>query len=410
MNILMLSSSYPKFHGDVTAPFIESIATHIAAQGHCVHILLPEHRDLRRAPFEDGIYFHTYRYALRREWTNWGYAESLRADVKVKGNVYGHVPAVFASALLALEKLTAREHFDVIHAHWVLPNAPMAALVAAQRHIPLVISLHGSDVFLAAKVKPLGAVAHWCLDRAAGITACSANLMTGALALGAAEDRLEMIPYGADIKAFHVDPAEAARVRASLGVQPDDLLVLAVGRLVYKKGFAFLVQAMREVLLTAPHARLVIAGDGDLRQELAQHAASLGLNGNVTFTGSVSHQAIAALYAAADIFVVPSVHDEAGNVDGLPNVTLEAMAAGKPVIASRVAGLPQVVQEGVNGLLVEEKDVPALAQAILTLASDPALRQRMGAASRVQIRESLNWDNVAAKFVKMYERATKMNP
>ncbi|MGB8646491.1 MAG: glycosyltransferase, partial [Anaerolineae bacterium] len=77
------------------------------------------------------------------------------------------------------------------------------------------------------------------------------------------------------------------------------------------------------------------------------------------------------------------------------------------IIASRVAGLPQVVQEGVNGLLVEEKDVPALAQAILTLASDPALRQRKGAASRVQIRESLNWDNLAAKFVKMYERAVK---
>src|SRR5512142_2533830 len=98
MNILMLSSSYPKFRGDVTAPFIESIATHIAAQGHCVHMLLPEHRELKRAAFEDGVYFHAYRYALRREWTNWGYAESLRADVKVKKNVYLHAPAVFASA------------------------------------------------------------------------------------------------------------------------------------------------------------------------------------------------------------------------------------------------------------------------------------------------------------------------
>ncbi len=406
MNILMLSSSYPKFRGDVTAPFIESIATHIAAQGHSVHVLLPEHRDLRRAPCEDGVYFHTYRYTLPGARTQWGYAESLRGDVRIKRAMYGYVPIVFASSLFALERLTARAQFDVIHAHWVLPNGPMAALAALHRHLPLVVSLHGSDVFVAEK-KPLTAVARWCFDRASAITACSGDLLSRARALGAREEKTQLIPYGADLKEFHADPADARRIRARLGLNGDELMVLGVGRLVYKKGFEFLLQAFAQVLPRAPHARLVIVGEGDCRDEWEQRAADLGVASRVTFTGAVLREEIPAYYAAADIVAVPSVRDEAGNVDGLPNVALEAMAAGKPLIASRIGGLPQVVRPGLNGLLVQEKNPRELAEAILTLAADANLRQRFGAASRVQVREALNWDNVACKFVEVYERVRR---
>jgi glycosyltransferase involved in cell wall biosynthesis len=344
MNVLMLTSSYPKFRGDTTAPFIESIAKHIAAQGHTVHVLLPEHRDLQRTAIEDGIYFHTYRYAPRREWTHWGYAESLRADVQIKRGMYLLAPIVFASALLELNRLTARVPFDVIHAHWVLPNAPMAALAAQKARVPLVVSLHGSDVFVAEKWKLLGAVARWCFTRVDAITACSDDLLTRALVLGAAEEKTELIPYGADVKAFHVDTASAQRVRADLLFAAEELMLLAVGRLVYKKGFDFLVDAMAEVQRAAPNVRLVIAGDGDLRSELEQRAAGLGLNSHALFVGNVPREEIPAYFAAADMVAVPSVRDAAGNVDGLPNVALEAMAAGKPLIASRVAGLPQVVR------------------------------------------------------------------
>lgn len=415
MRVLMLTSSYPKFRGDTTAPFIESIATSIAAAKTAgartdgareveVHVVLPEHRELRRGAVEDGVHFHPYRYALKKEWTVWGYAEALRGDVKLKRGVYALALPALASSLMTLMRLTGREKFDVMHAHWVLPNAPAAAVVARLRKIPLVVSMHGSDVFMAERNRAFGSVARRCFEQAAWITACSDDLMQRALALGADEGKTELIPYGADAKAFHVQAQDAARVRAELKVQGEDVMILAVGRMVHKKGFEFLVGAMPEVVQSAPNARLVLVGYGELRAELEAQAHALGLNGHVTFAGRVPRQEIPAYFAAADIVSVPSVRDTAGNVDGLPNVVLEGMAAGKPIVASNIAGFPDVIGDGESGLLVAERDSAALANAIVRLARDGGLRERLGARGRAEVHETLNWENVARRFVRGYER------
>lgn len=407
MRVLMLTSSYPKSRGDTTAPFIESIATHIAAQGVETHVVLPEHRELQRGAVEDGVHLHSYRYAPKAEWTLWGYAEALRADVKLKRGVYALAPLALASSFQKMMQLTAREKFDVLHVHWVLPNAPAAALVAQFRKLPLVISMHGSDVFMAEKNRAFGATARWCFDRAQWLTACSDELMQRALALGADESTTEWIPYGADAKAFHVDSAAAQRVRDALHLQNDDVMILAVGRLVYKKGFEFLIAAMPEILQRAPHARLVLVGYGDLRDELETQAHALGLNGEVTFAGRVPREQIPAYFGAADIVSVPSVRDAAGNVDGLPNVVLEGMAAGKAIVASNIAGFPDVIDDGASGLLVPEKKSDALADAVVALARDARLRAALGERAREKIHTQLNWENVARRFIRVYEQVTQ---
>lgn len=400
MNVLMVSSSYPKFRGDVTAPFIASIATTIASQGNRVDMVLPEHRDWKRAASEDGVDFHLYRYAPAPGWTVWGYAESLLADVKLKRKVYLLAPIVFLSAFAKISSVASSRRFDILHAHWVLPNAPMTAMVAARKKIPLVISLHGSDVFLAERGALFGRLARWCFARAQAITAPSDDLLNRALDLGAAEEKLHLIPYGADSKIFHAEPRAGEPVRQRLGLTNGTVMVLGVGRLVYKKGFRFLLDSLR---YTSGQVHLVLAGDGDLRAELENQASELGLLERVHFAGWVSHVDIPKYLAACDIFAVPSVRDEAGNVDGLPNTALEAMAAGKAIIASRVAGLPQVIQDGENGLLVEERDARGLGEAITKLAGDASLRRRMGDANRLFIHRELNWENVAHKFIDVYQ-------
>lgn len=350
----MLTSSYPKFPGDVTAPFIEAIAQNTQAAGHQVTVVMPYHPDLKRESVENGVRLLTYHYALRKSWNIWGYAASLQGDVKVRKLIYLLLPFVLVASFLKLWALTGKERFAIIQAHWVIPNAPVAVLVGRLRCLPVIISLHGSDVYMAERIKPVGWVARWAFRRAAAVTASSPDLLQRAQKLGAPTDpnRAAVIPYGADPKMFATPAAPREDLRQKLGFGPDEQILLCVGRLVYKKGFEYALKALPQILEKFPQARLVIAGKGDLETELKALAASLNIAERVHFEGAVPHNQIPEYLAACDLFLLPSVIDDSGNVDGLPNTLLEALAAARPVVASNVAGVPLAIQDGENGQLV----------------------------------------------------------
>jgi glycosyltransferase involved in cell wall biosynthesis len=406
MKICMVTSSYPKYPGDVTAPFIQSIATYVAAQGHEVHVLAPWHPDLRHQPVENGVYLHFYKYAPLPNLNIWGYAESLEADVRVRNAIYPLTPLVALISFFALMRLTGRIKFDVLQAHWVIPNAPVAAVVARLRGLPLVISLHGSDVFVASQNRLLGWVARQCFRAADAVTACSEDLRERALALGAAPRRTRLVPYGVDPCAFAPIEAADAHLRERLELAPGTPIVLAIGRLVYKKGFEYLIQAAPTILARHPQAQIYIAGQGDLQRDLQAQAARVGVAGHVHLPGKVSHDDVPTYLSGCDVFVLPSVVDQSGNVDGLPNALLEAMAAGCAVVASNVAGVPLAVQNGENGLLVPQKDPGRLAEAVSTLLDNAALRAQMGAAARRKIEQELNWPHIARMFESIYRAAS----
>jgi glycosyltransferase involved in cell wall biosynthesis len=405
MKICMVTSSYPKFAGDVTAPFIESIATYVARRGHEVHVLAPWHPDLRHKPVEHGVHLHFFTYAPRRDLNIWGYAASLEADVRVKWAIYPLAPVVMARGLGALLRLTRRVRFDLIQVHWPIPNGPLALAGAVRRGLPLVSSLHGSDIFVAERNAAAGLAVRGVFAASDAISACSEDLRTRAIALGAPPGRSRLIPYGVDPQEFAPIPGARAALRHRLGLAPGTPLVLALGRLVYKKGFAYLIEAAPAILAAHPDARIVIAGGGDLAEELTRQIAALGLAGRVLLSGPVARDLVPLYFSGADVFALPSVVDQRGNVDGLPNALLEAMASGAAIVASDVAGVPLAVHDGENGLLVPQKEPAALAQAVNRLLDSPELRARYGAASRRRVEDDLNWEHVAQQFEQLYEAA-----
>ena len=400
MNILALTSSYPRFAGDPTAPFVESITQHVAALGHPTHLVLPESSKWNRPPREDGITYHPYRYSPRRFWTPWGYSASLQGGVKIRRPLYALAPLVSASALRTCDRIASREPVDLVHVHWVVPNGPIGALAARRRGLPLVISLHGSDLSVAQRSRWMGRAARWSFARAAAVTAPSIDMLERAQRLGAT-GRLELAPYGVDPDVFRPDERAARGIREKLGLNAEHVVVLGVGRFIGVKGFEYLVDAVARARAATESVTLVLVGDGDLADELRARAARSGLGDGVIFAGMVSPSEVAGYLAAADLVVVPSVHHD-GYVDGLPNVALEAMGAGKPLVATRVGGLPQVVDDGRTGLLVAERDAEELARAILELVGDADLRRRMGDAARARIEEGLTWDAVARRFESLY--------
>lgn len=431
MKICMLTSSYPKYPGETTAPFIEEIAAGLVQRGHEVHVVAPFHPDVRRGAIERGVHLHFFHYAPTPALNIWGYAESLHADVSVKGRTLLAAPLAIGASVFELLRVTANQDklflttkntkaqqttnngqrttdnkpFDLIHAHWVLPNAVPAALAARVRGLPLVISLHGSDVFLAEQAPPLSLAAAASFRAASGVTACSGDLRERALRLGARATNFAVVPYGVDASAFQPDPTAGALVRAELGLPPEAQLIVTVSRLVYKKGLTYLLDAFPAVLRQHPQAVLVIAGYGDLREKLETQAHSLGVAASVRFPGQLDRTGAARYIAAADVYVVPSIRDQGGNVDGLPNALLEGLGTGRPVVASRVAGIPEVIDHERHGLLVAERDAAALAAAITRLLDDRTFAAQLGANARERVMHDLTWDKTAERFEQVYLRA-----
>lgn len=405
MRICMVTSSYPKYEGDVTAPFIESIGASVVALGNEVHLLAPYHPEVRRQPVEKGINLHFFKYSPFRNLNIWGYAEALEADVRVKGAIYPLTPLVFISAFWALWRLTGRLKFDVMHAHWVVPNGPVAAVVARLRRLPLVVSMHGSDVFVAEQSKLVASVARWVYGRASAITAPSDDLLQRAIAIGAPASRCHLVPYGVDPGKFTRIEGAGPLLKKDLGLPPDSLVVFAVGRMVYKKGFEYLIRAVPAILREHPNAKIVIAGDGDLQPRLESLVKQLGVEKSVIMPGRVERDRIPLYFSGCDLFVLPSVVDQQGNVDGLPNTLLEAMASARPVVATSVAGIPHVVKDGDNGLLVPEKQPGELSSAINLLLDAPELRVQYGEAGRRRVENELNWQTTARTFNRLYEAA-----
>jgi len=404
LRVVMLTSSYPLFAGDMTAPFIEEIAAGIAARGHEVHVVLPNHPRLDRPMTEHGVHLHPFAVSPVRSWgAAWGYAGSLAGDVVLTKGAVAIAPFALAAAVWAVRRVVRDVDADIVQAHWVIPNGPPAALVARRTRTPLVVSLHGSDVFVAERVLPARRAAEWAFAEASAVTACSCDLADRAVYLGADATGTTVVPYGVNADQFKpVDEATRAAVRGWYGLPPTTPLLLCAGRLVYKKGFAVAVDAFARIADAVPTARLVIAGDGPLDSELRAQAARLGIGERVIFAGRVDRARHPLLVGACDVYLLPSVHDHRGNVDGLPNALLDALAAGCAVIASDVAGVGLAVRDGETGVLVPEQRAEPLAGAILALLNDPVRRARLGAAARVDVTTRLTWARTAMAFEQVF--------
>jgi colanic acid/amylovoran biosynthesis glycosyltransferase len=207
----------------------------------------------------------------------------------------------------------------------------------------------------------------------------------------AAGGHADVVPHGVDLARFAPRPAR----------RDGTVALLAVGRLVEKKGFHVLVDAVSH--LRAPF-RLRIVGDGPERRRLEDEVARRGVEADVSLVGPLTHAELPGEYAAADVLVAPSVADATGDRDGLPNVVLEAMASGLPVVGGDVGSIASAVGSE-SGLLVPPGDAAALARALELLAAQPGLRDRLGRGARALAEREFDLERCADRFVRRLEAA-----
>ncbi|HLY38443.1 MAG TPA: glycosyltransferase family 4 protein [Candidatus Binatia bacterium] len=287
-------------------------------------------------------------------------------------------------AALALRRLAAGH--DVVHFHTARAHAlaPVLRGLDARRVVTRRMDY----------VPAGGAYARFLYNRAVDVViAISDGVRAALLRAGVRPDRIRVVPSGVDADAFATTDAARSAVRREWMVAADEVAVVVVGALERRKGHAVLLDAAAGLRALAPGLRYVFCGDGSEAAALARAAASLG--GIVRFAGF--RRDVAACLAAADIVALPSLHE------GLGVAALEAMAAGRPVVASRVGGLAEAVEEGEAGLLVPPGDAAALGVALARLAHDPALRARLGAAGRMRVAARYTTTNMANGTLACYD-------
>lgn len=205
----------------------------------------------------------------------------------------------------------------------------------------------------------------------------------------AAAKKCVTIHNGIDTKRFHPDPAEKRRIRARFGIHENDAVVLTLGRITHEKGHHLLLEVLAALKPTAPPIRLLVVGEGESLTSLKTRAKHLGLSDSVIFVGAVDNQETAAYYNAADIFVFPTL-----TVEGLPFVMLEAMACGKPVIASDIGGNAELIQNGENGILVKPGRPMIIANGIRKLIDDKSYAARLGEGALATVTNGFNLERM----------------
>ena len=211
------------------------------------------------------------------------------------------------------------------------------------------------------------------------------------------ESKVRIVPNGVDVEKFKpIENVEAVKRQFGLGTAP---CVLFVGSLIPRKGLPFLVEAAKKIVKEYRETKFVIVGDGPLRNQLVSYLETANLQGNFTFLGNVKENVLPALYNCADVFALPSIQEGQGIV------LLEAQASGKPVVAFDVGGVNEAVRNTETGLLVKRGSSDELADALLKLLGDKALRESMGVNGRRFVTENFTWDICAEKMLNVYYEA-----
>lgn len=390
MKILVLTTSYPSREGDFSGGFVHSLVRALARRGHELRVLVPGRQDVRGRRIIDGIEVCHFRYALTGggHWittVGGGIPEALRRR---------RFSALRIPILLGrFAQVAARESrwADVVWANWLGAGlAGAAPRLRPETRKPLVLTLRGDDAYLIHD-RPLWQKAgRYVFQRCAAVTAVSANMAPLVEPLLPPGVGPVLVPtFGVDTELFC--PAKEPRTAST----PRGLFV---GNLSRAKGVDTLLRALARC--EAPW-HFAFVGSGPDLEAMQKLAGELGLTDRLQWLGQRDVGEIPGLLRDSDFLVLPS------RSEGRPNVLLEAMACGLPVIATRVGNVPEMVRDGATGLLTPVDDEATLAGAITRLCRQPDLRRTLGAAARQHILDAhLSWDRTAEEFETIFRRAT----
>jgi glycosyltransferase involved in cell wall biosynthesis len=396
MRVCILTTSFPLYEGIAVGIHVIEQARHLVKLGVEVDVLAPHHQGALRQETIDGVRVYRFRYVLPERWQTLCYGAGIPTNLKSSFGAKLQLPLLLTALFLNAVRLA--RHSDLIHAHWSLTG--LAGVLAGKLlGKPVVLMMHGAEVYVL-KGNPL---IKFVLEQADYVLCNSSFTLSKILEISRPKAYAIVAP-GVDVARFRSDVDLSVFYKREPNIPRDLPLVFALGKFIERKGFSYLIDALA-LLTQDPIPYLMIGGRGPLKEQLQRQVRDKGIANRVKFLDYIPDDCISAYYAAADVFVLPSIVDERDDTEGLGVVLLEALACETPCIASNVGGIPDVITDGLTGFLVEPGKPPALADRILQLITDDDLRQEMGKQGRLFVKEHFSWQTKACEIFQVYQTA-----
>jgi glycogen(starch) synthase len=388
VQVLMLSWEYPPLIEGGLARHVRKLSENLPAFDVEVHVLTRGREESPSEEVVDGVHLHRVREPLRPaelgEFITW--VEHMNTDMLAAGVELGD-----------------RFDFDLVHGHdWLVSVA--GDHLAKRLRAPFAVTIHATEYGRHQgwvdkhPQSHIHGIEHWMANRADQVVACSAYMRDHIADIyGIEEERVTVIPNGIDPSDLQPFDEQAMRDFRARFAQPDEKLVLLVGRLVFEKGFQVALEALPRVIEELEGVRFLVAGSGTHEHELKAQAAELGLLDHGTFLGWIGDDVLHTLYRIADLTVVPSIYEPFGLV------ALEAMASGCPCLVADTGGLREVVPHEDVGLRFRSRDPRSLAEVAIRVLADDELGRRLVAEAYEHVR-SFDWVDVAERTAALYER------
>jgi glycosyltransferase involved in cell wall biosynthesis len=387
MRVCVITTSFPRSIDDYSGVFIFRLCRSMAALNVDIDVVAPA--DERGSPPLARLgpcHVHRFSYFFPRRWQKLGYGPGgIPANLNRTPFLLFQVPFFVLSFLLKAYRVAGKA--DLIHAHWVY-SGWIGWAVSGLRGIPFIVTLRGEDVLRARKNGMTFSFSIWILKRASMVTTVNEEFRNWLISEGFPEERVVFIRNGVHSEEKRGDAPLSSACR-----------LLFVGSLIPRKGVRYLLEAFSRVIRQEDKVKLVLIGDGEERELLQEQVEREGIGGFVEFVGIRPADEISRWMHLSDGLVLPSLWE------GTPNVVLEAMASGLPVVVSDLPGIREFISDGVNGFLVKPQDVDDLANKLLRVVRDQALRRRVGESAQQTISKmNLGWEQVAKRYSEIYQK------
>jgi glycosyltransferase involved in cell wall biosynthesis len=393
---LVTTSTFPRWEGDATAGFVRDLAE-LATPAWELTVLAPHHPG---APLEErmgSLDVVRFPYWIPRSQQQLCYGGGILPNARASTLAKAQLPALVLAELIAMRGLMQRRRFDLVHAHFLVPQGIVASMLMRRSSTPLVVSVHGSDLF-ALEGHAARAMQRKVVEHATMVTVNSdATADELRRRAPASAGKIATLPMGFDERLFH--PGAEERASSS---QPPQLLY--VGRLSAQKGLRVLLDALPRVVARVKDATLLVVGEGPMLAELRAHAAAIGLADRVVFAGGLGRESIARLHRSSAVLVMPSLSGASG-AEGQGLVAIEAMASGCPVVVTRSGGLGALIGSDERGLLVTPGDASGLADAVVATLEQHESARRRAQAARAFVLAHSTWTALRPALLDLYAEA-----